>query len=67
MQQQWLVIGISGVTCGGKSSLAQSLYDYFSKRAGQELKAGIQLNRTELINQDAYFRYFIVEIYLLAR
>lgn len=54
--EQWLVIGISGVTCSGKTTLAQSLYNHFRDRAGIELKTGIELHRVELINQDKYFR-----------
>lgn len=56
VNEQWLVTGISGVTCGGKTSLASSLYDYFNARLGQEIKTGIELHRVELMNQDSYFR-----------
>lgn len=54
--EQWLVIGISGVTCSGKTTLAQSLYKYFGDRSGTEVKTGLELNRVELLNQDTYFR-----------
>lgn len=54
--EQWLIVGISGVTCSGKTTLADSLYKHFKERRGQELKPGVELNRVELINQDAYFR-----------
>lgn len=54
--EQWLIIGISGVTCSGKTTLADSLYNHFKERKGQEIKAGIELNHVELLNQDAYFR-----------
>lgn len=54
--EQWLVIGVSGVTCGGKTTLAQSLYEHYKKQSGLELKAGVELNRVELVNQDKYFR-----------
>lgn len=54
--EQWLVIGVSGVTCSGKTTLAQSLFEHFKKQSGNEIKAGIELNRVELINQDTYFR-----------
>lgn len=56
MTEQWLVIGISGITCGGKTSLALSLYNYFKERKGHEIKTGVELNRVEVINQDDYFR-----------
>lgn len=54
--EQWLVVGISGITCGGKTTLANSLKQHLDARRGQELKAGIEINRVELINQDDYFR-----------
>lgn len=54
--EQWLVIGISGVTCSGKTTLAQTLYNHFTSQAGTEVKTGLELNRVELINQDKYFR-----------
>lgn len=54
--EQWLVIGISGITCGGKTTLANRLYKYFNDNAGQEIKAGIELRRVELLNQDNFFR-----------
>ena len=56
VNEQWLVTGISGVTCGGKTSLANSLYKYFNARIGQEIKTGIELHRVVLMNQDDYFR-----------
>lgn len=54
--EQWLIIGVSGVTCSGKTTLAQSLFEHFKLQSGKEIKAGIEVNRVELINQDTYFR-----------
>ena len=54
--EQWLVIGVSGVTCSGKTTLAQSLFKHFKEHLRHEIKAGIELNRVELVNQDTYFR-----------
>lgn len=54
--ERWIVVGVSGVTSSGKTTLAQSLYQHFKGLKGLELKAGIELNRVELINQDTYFR-----------
>lgn len=54
--EQWLVIGVSGVTCSGKTTLASSLYQHFRTMMGTEIKVGIELNRVEIINQDVYFR-----------
>lgn len=53
--EQWLIIGISGVTCSGKTTLAQSLSAYFKEQVGNEIKAGIIVGRVEKIHQDAYF------------
>jgi nicotinamide/nicotinate riboside kinase len=63
----WLVVGVSGVTCSGKTTLADSLYKHFKDLRGKEIKTGIELNRVEIINQDKYFleaddpRHVIVE------
>jgi len=38
---RWLIVGISGVTCGGKTTLATQIQDTFSQ--------------TVVLNQDAYF------------
>lgn len=57
--ESWLVIGISGVTCSGKTSLANTLQKHFKEMKGKELKTGVELNRVELINQDDYFRAVI--------
>lgn len=54
--EQWLVVGISGVTCGGKTTLATNLYNYFNDKCGHEIKTGVDLNRVEIIRQDDYFR-----------
>ena len=41
MRKDWVVVGISGVTCGGKTTLAESLRKTF--------------NNTVVISQDDYF------------
>lgn len=53
--ESWLVVGISGVTCGGKTTLANSLYKYFNENRNKEIKTGIELGRIEILNQDNYF------------
>lgn len=55
--EQWLIIGISGVTCGGKTTLANKLFNYFKDRSGHEIKTGVELKRVEIIKQDDYFRH----------
>jgi uridine kinase len=54
--EQWIVVGISGITCGGKTTLASKLFNYFQEHRGHELKTGIEINRVEILNQDNYFR-----------
>lgn len=53
---QWLVIGISGVTCGGKTTLAHNLRDYFSSQRNAQLwNTPYTIGDTQLISQDDYF------------
>ncbi|XP_030385938.1 nicotinamide riboside kinase 1 [Scaptodrosophila lebanonensis] len=53
---QWLVIGISGVTCGGKTTLAQSLRDYFKGLRGAPLwNTPYTIGDVQLVSQDDYF------------
>jgi nicotinamide/nicotinate riboside kinase len=51
----WLVVGVSGVTCGGKSTLAKSLTDYFSKSRSKIIKDNIKIKNVCLLKQDDYF------------
>lgn len=56
MQPQWLIIGISGITCGGKTSLALSLRDFFINRRGARLwNSKYVISDVQLISQDDYF------------
>jgi nicotinamide/nicotinate riboside kinase len=52
----WLVIGISGVTCSGKSTLARGLLENFQAAQGQSIRQHLKLARCVLIQQDSYFR-----------
>ena len=52
----WLVIGISGVTCGGKTTLAKTLEDYLLGHLNRIIfKDNITLNKVVSVNQDDYF------------
>uniref|UniRef100_U5EYX8 Putative of the uridine kinase family n=1 Tax=Corethrella appendiculata TaxID=1370023 RepID=U5EYX8_9DIPT len=52
----WLVIGISGVTNGGKTTLAQTLHSYLSSNVNKIIfKENIVLNKVVVMNQDEYF------------
>lgn len=52
----WLIVGISGVTCGGKTTLSQSLYEFLSNPANSHtFKENIIIGEVRLVNQDDYF------------
>lgn len=52
----WLVVGISGVTCGGKSTLASGLCDFFNNIKGTTfLSSNIIVENVSIIRQDDYF------------
>lgn len=54
----WFIVGISGVTCGGKTTLATRFFDYLSDATHQKsLHAlhNIQINKVRLVHQDQYF------------
>lgn len=54
--ETWLVIGISGVTNGGKTTLAKSLLSYFSGNLNKIIfKENITLNKVTMLSQDDYF------------
>lgn len=50
----WLILGISGVTCGGKTTLAKSLYNYFTNME-EDFASNLRINKVSIINQDDYF------------
>lgn len=52
----WLIVGISGVTCGGKTTLSQSLYDYLSDPSiATTFAKNVAIGQVHLVNQDDYF------------
>ncbi|KAH8395355.1 hypothetical protein KR222_010545 [Zaprionus bogoriensis] len=53
---QWLVIGVSGVTCGGKTTLAHGLYDYFKGLRNAPLwNTPYTIGDVKIVSQDDYF------------
>lgn len=50
-----IVIGISGITGGGKTTLATALHQYLCDRNNANAFAGIHINQVILIHQDKYF------------
>lgn len=50
-----IVIGISGITGGGKTTLATSLHQYLSDQNNANAFDGIHINQVILIHQDKYF------------
>ena len=51
----WFTIGISGITCGGKTTLATKFYNYLSDENTPKQFGNIRINRVVLIQQDKYF------------
>lgn len=55
-KQNWLVVGINGVTCGGKTTLANGLTNFLSLRTGSIIpNTKYKIGEVKLINQDDYF------------
>lgn len=52
---QLIVIGISGITGGGKSTLATRLLPFLSDPNHADIFDGVHINKVVLINQDKYF------------
>lgn len=50
-----IVIGISGITGGGKTTLATALHQYLSDRNNVNAFDGIHINQVILMHQDKYF------------
>lgn len=52
----WLIVGISGITCGGKTTLSKSLYDYLSDPDNKNcLSDSVSIGAVKIMNQDMYF------------
>lgn len=50
-----IVIGISGITGGGKTTLATRMFVFLSDSKNANIFDGIHINKVILINQDKYF------------
>lgn len=50
-----IVIGISGISGGGKTTLATALHKYLSDSKNADLFDGIHINEIVLMHQDKYF------------
>lgn len=54
----WLIIGISGISCSGKTTLASAVHDHFNETQTQTRLLRdkcIQVEQVTLIRQDDYF------------
>lgn len=52
----WLIIGISGVTCGGKTTLSSLLFNYLNDPNNETcLSDSIKIGTVKIMNQDDYF------------
>lgn len=52
---QWLVIGISGVTCGGKTTLSNALHQFFKNASNSSFFGNMKIGEVHLMCQDKYF------------
>lgn len=50
----WLIVGITGGTCSGKSTLAQKLADHLNNKQGTIIH-NIEIGEVHVIRQDDYF------------
>lgn len=50
----WLIVGVSGVTCGGKTTLSQKLCEHL-RSDPYCLSGSVKVGTVKLINQDDYF------------
>lgn len=55
MEMILLVIGISGITGGGKTLLATSLLEYLGRPENGDIFDGFHINIVKLLHMDAYF------------
>lgn len=56
MMAAWLIIGVSGITCGGKTTLSQTLYEYLNDSMNQHcLSDTVKIGIVKILNQDDYF------------
>lgn len=54
----WLVVGISGVTCSGKSTLAKSIENLLNQTCYKnEFLPNIKISEIKLVKQDSYFHH----------
>lgn len=50
----WLIVGVTGVTCSGKSTLAKSIVDYIIAKK-VEFPGNVTIGTVKLMKQDDYF------------
>lgn len=57
--RKWLIVGISGVTCGGKTTLTDTLRRYLlddaSKLIDDSVVGAVKVGKIRTIHQDVYF------------
>lgn len=51
----WLILGITGITGGGKTTLSTALYDYFTKLSSKSEFSNRRINSVNILHQDKYF------------
>lgn len=50
----WIIVGISGVTCGGKTTLSKNIFNYLTN-SQTFLNEKVHIKTVSLVNQDDYF------------
>lgn len=52
----WLIIGVSGVSCGGKSTVTKSISEYLSDPSNrQSLRPNLVIGSVKLVQQDDFY------------
>lgn len=52
----WIIVGIAGITCSGKTTLTNNLYEHLCNPSNKNcLSDKIQIGKIKIINQDDYF------------
>lgn len=55
LQMKVLICGISGISSGGKTTLATMLYDFLSQPSNTEILDSYKIHKVHLLHQDKYF------------
>lgn len=55
-KRSWLIVGISGITCGGKTTLSNALHEYLKDPAHVHcLSETVEIGVVKILHQDDYY------------